>query len=186
MGNWLIQKTRAFRKDESGTLLAEGVIMVPLLFWSLMAMYVFWDGFRTINVVQKAAYTVSDAVSRRRADVSSDYIQGMGTLFNYLLDRQQTGRVRVTSYTWTQTSGLYTVQWSCSTHAGLVKHNNASLQARAAALPIMANGDSAILVEAEVDYIAGFDMGLGTQTVKQFIVTRPRLMANIGFTGPAC
>lgn len=50
---------RAFARDESGVLLAEALILLPMLIWGFIALVVYWDVFRTINVTQKAAYSIS-------------------------------------------------------------------------------------------------------------------------------
>lgn len=182
----LRQQFRRFRRDETGTLLAEGVIMLPIMFWALMAMFVFWDAFRTINTVQKVSYTVSDVISRRRAEVSPAYLEGLGDLFNFLLDRGQTGRIRVTSLTWTEHDDTYRVLWSYSPDGAMSAHTNASVGAIRPNLPVMADGDSVVLVETQVDYRAAFEMGLGQKTISQFIVTRPRLVSRICFQNIAC
>ena len=53
-------------------------------------------------------------------------------------------------------------------------------------LPNMADGDHVVLVEVEVNYKPSFNVGLGNQTLKQFIVTRPRFVPRICLSGVAC
>ena len=50
----------AFGRDEAGTVVAEAVIILPLFIWAYIALFAYWDSFRSLNTVQKAAFTVSD------------------------------------------------------------------------------------------------------------------------------
>ena len=40
---------KAFWKDESGVLLAETLLLLPLLLWGFVALFIYWDVFRTMN-----------------------------------------------------------------------------------------------------------------------------------------
>lgn len=176
---------RRFLKNDGGSVIAEGVLVLPALLWALLALYVFWDSYRAINTVQKASYTISDMISRRRDEVDPAFITGLRDVMDYLLDPDQSARVRVTSLTWDQTDNRYEVLWSCSPDSALAQRTTASLIAVTNRLPIMSNGDSVVLVESEVDYVPAFDMGLNETTLRQFIVTRPRFMPTVGLNG-AC
>lgn len=55
-----------YLRAEDGLVLAEALIMLPLLIWGLIAMFNYWDVFRTINMTQKAAYSIADLLSRQR------------------------------------------------------------------------------------------------------------------------
>ena len=70
---------RAFAKDESGILLAETLILLPLLIWAFLALFVYWDAFRTINVSQKAAYSIADLMSRQ-GEIKQPFIDVHGHL----------------------------------------------------------------------------------------------------------
>jgi len=51
-----ISRLRRFlRQDESGTLMAEAVLVLPFMLWSYLALFVYWDSYRAVNTVQKAA-----------------------------------------------------------------------------------------------------------------------------------
>ncbi|MFZ1482823.1 MAG: pilus assembly protein, partial [Paracoccaceae bacterium] len=61
----LTRQIRRFRDQEDGLVMTEFLIMLPLLVWTFMALFIYWDAFRTINQAQKAAYSVSDVISRQ-------------------------------------------------------------------------------------------------------------------------
>ena len=165
---------RRFGRDQNGTIVAEAVIVLPLFLWSYIALFVYWDSFRSLNTVQKAAYTISDMLSREQINVTQGYIDGMGDLLEYLIDRNQDADLRVTSIYWSDTNEQFEVLWSASPESALAPLTNGSLQDLANEIPAMAPGSSAIIVEVSVDYVPGFDIGMPDQTFRQFIVTRPR------------
>jgi Flp pilus assembly protein TadG len=65
----LKHRFRSFLRDEDGLILVEGLIMLPLIIWAMVAMFIYWDVFRTINVTQKASYGIADLLSRQRNDI---------------------------------------------------------------------------------------------------------------------
>ena len=53
-----------FARREDGVIALEAMIMMPLLFWTFLALFSIFDTFRIYAANQKAAFTVSDAISR--------------------------------------------------------------------------------------------------------------------------
>lgn len=178
--------TRRFRHDETGTLMAEAVLVLPFMLWSYLALFVYWDSYRAVNTVQKAAYTISDMISREMVPVTENYIDGMDVMMEHLIDQDQDSKTRVTEITWSQLNNRYEVFWSRSPDNALPRLTTSSVAALADRLPVMADGDHVVLVEVEVNYEPSFNVGLGNQTMKEFIVTRPRFVPRICLTGVAC
>jgi Flp pilus assembly protein TadG len=193
-----------FRRDERGVLMAETVIMLPLLIWSYLALYVYWDVYSMANRSQKAAYTISDMISREMntTSLTTSYITGMRDLMEYLIGTEDTVRIRVSSLTYSSTKKRYEVDWSVSPGSAFPALTTANLtKATTDRVPTLADGDRVMVVETEVDYSPAFsgvgavlDVGLDepitvglTDTVmKQFIVTRPRFVPKICMTGFTC
>jgi Flp pilus assembly protein TadG len=71
------RRFKDFLRDEDGLILVEGLIMMPLIIWALVAMFIYWDVFRTINVTQKAAYSVADLLSRQRDTIPLTFANGL-------------------------------------------------------------------------------------------------------------
>lgn len=178
--------SRGFRRDETGALMAEAVLVLPFLLWSYLALFVYWDSYRAINTVQKAAYTVSDMISRERTSVTEAYIVGMDAIIETLIDQDQDAKTRITEITWSQLNNRYEVFWSRSPHNAMPQLTTASVAALADRLPTMADGDHMVLVEVEVNYKPSFKVGIEDQVLKQFIVTRPRFLPRICLVGVAC
>jgi Flp pilus assembly protein TadG len=182
----LRSRLRRFGRDEDGTLLAEAVIVLPLMLWAYMALFVYWDAYRAVNTVQKAAYTVSDMVSREMVTLNTAYVPGMRDLMRYLVDTDQTVKIRVSSVSWNEANDRFEVDWSRSPDNAMPQLTTASIQSLASSIPEMADGDRVMLVETEVSYKPAFNVGIDESTLKQFIVTRPRFVPKVCLQGVVC
>ena len=68
----------------------------------------------------------------------------------------------------------------------MVPQTTATVAAMTYKIPEMSDGDYVVIVEAEVDYVPAFNVGVGDMTIRQFIVTRPRFVPRICLTTVAC
>ncbi len=183
-GRWLTR----FLRDETATVVAEAVIVLPLFLWAYIALYVYWDAFRSMNTVQKASYTVSDMISREQSKtgITTAYITGMKQVMEYLIDHDQSVQMRVTSVSWSDPNKRFEVHWSRSPSNTMTPLTTATLQHYAGHIPKMSAGDYVIVVEVDVAYEPAFDVGLPKQTFHQFIVTRPRFLPCIALDNISC
>ena len=94
----LPNRFRAFLRDEDGLILAEGLIMLPLLIWALVAMFIYWDVFRTINMTQKAAYSIADLLSRQKNTIPLAYANGLQNIMDFLTPGGHPVKIRITSF----------------------------------------------------------------------------------------
>jgi Flp pilus assembly protein TadG len=175
-----------FGRDETGTVMAETLIVLPMLLWAYLALFVYWDSFRSMNKVQKATYTISDTISREMATVPSTYFDGLQSVMGLLIDGDQTVKLRVTSITFDQDEDKYKVLWSYSPNGGFAEYTDATLASVRGKIPNMSDADFATIVETEVPFTPVFNVGLTLTTFKQFIVTRPRFVAPTCMTGRTC
>jgi hypothetical protein len=168
-----------FARAEAGSLTAETVLVLPLLIWAFAALYGYWDIYRAQNSVQKASHTLSDLLSREMAPIDGGYLDGMETVLGYLVQRNDPIALRVTSIVWTELVG-FSVLWSHSTDPvqlpALGAGGVADLSTR---IPIMADGDSVVLVETRLAYTPPFNLGVGDTVFEEFIVTRPRFVPKV-------
>jgi Flp pilus assembly protein TadG len=211
----LSSRLRRFRGDEKGTVIAEAVIVLPLLIWSYLALFVYWDAYRSVNTSQKAAYTISDMISREMnaSPLTPAYITGMRDVMKYLMDDGQDVSLRVSSVTWSETNSRYEVDWSVSPDNAFTLLTTANISAVQDRIPTLADGDHVIVVESSVSYHPlmngfGFVLDLNAREdadggnvanvskyygqnvkdmqLKQFIVTRPRFAPKICMQGFTC
>ncbi|MDB5664969.1 hypothetical protein [Cypionkella sp.] len=175
-----------FSRDESGTLMAEALIVLPFMLWAYLALFVYWDAYRAVNTAQKAAYTISDMISREMVTLPTNYVTGMRDLMRYLIDKDQTVKLRVTSVTWSSANARFEVDWSRSPDNAMPQQTTTTIATSAYRIPAMADGDRVIIVDAEVSYHPAFDVGMNDEVIKQFIVTRPRFIPKLCMTGVTC
>jgi hypothetical protein len=191
MGN-LKHRAANFLRAEDGLVLAEGLIMLPLLIWALVAMFIYWDVFRTINATQKAAYSVADLLSRQKNTIPLAYANGLQNVMDFLTPGGHPVKMRITSFECVSsigpdkvcnaTKGSYKLLFSFSPQGKVAGLTEANIQNwKAVRVPTLNNGESAFVVETTVDYkaqlqtaVAGMMVGVKDNTFGQFIVTRPR------------
>ena len=175
-----------FLGDEKGTVVAEAVIVLPVFLWAYLALFVYWDAFRSMNTVQKAAYTISDIVSREMVGITTSYVNGLDTTLEYLVDNGQTVSLRVTSVTWSAANSRFEVHWSRSPDNAKPVMTTGTLQNYAGQIPAMSPGDYVVIVEVWADYRPSFEVGMDNTVFIQFIVTRPRFLPCIPIDAVAC
>lgn len=183
---YLSRLTDRFRNEETGTIMAEAVLVLPFMLWAYLALFVYWDSYRSVNTVQKSAYTISDMISREMVSVTDTYINGMDSMLEYMIDKDQDAKLRVTSITWSAINNRYEVHWSRSPGNAMPLLTTGNLSTISGRLPNMADGDFIVLVEVEVGYESAFNVGIGDQTLKQFIATRPRFVRCVPINGGTC
>jgi hypothetical protein len=188
------QRFSTFLRDESGLILVEGLIMLPLLIWTLVAMFIYWDVFRTINVAQKTAYSIADLLSRQKTTISTSYIDGMQNIVEFLTPGGHPIMVRITSLQCSSPTGTtaeqicnssrgsYTKLFSRSPGDKVPELSQADIQAwKGTRIPTLVHGESVFVVETQVDFksqlpvaLLGLMIGIQDQSYGEFIVTRPR------------
>lgn len=199
------KSVRNFLKDESGVLLAEALILLPLLVWGFLALVVYWDVFRTINVTQKAAYSISDMISRQGV-ITNQFVDGLENVLSFLTPGAPASRMRVTSIEFDEGTNnqaawdaddSFILLFSRSPGDKVPAHTSVTINETAFRnrIPVMSDLESVVIVETWVDYEPDFDVGvlnmapgLTDQTFTQFIVTRPRNWRRVCLDGavPGC
>lgn len=186
-------KTLSWARDSRGSMPVEGLIASTWLIWWYVASFQFFDAYRQKNVNLKAAYTIADMISRVQPDdaIDADYIQGLNTLFDYLTFSNKPTWVRVSSVFWDNSENRFEIAWSYA-NGSVGGRTDETIQNVAAKIPVMAPGDSVIVVETNMAYEPIFNIGLKAHWYTSFIVTRPRFTSCVkfdphdGITVPAC
>jgi hypothetical protein len=186
----LKHRFRSFLRDEDGLILVEGLIMLPLIIWAMVAMFIYWDVFRTINVTQKASYGIADLLSRQRNDIPpTTMVDGLQNVMAFLTPGGHAIKMRVTSFECvanalgcTPSNGSYKLLFSRSPGNKVPELTQATIQQwKANKIPVLNNGESVFVLETTVEFksqlqsvIAGFLVNVNDATYGSFIVTRPR------------
>ncbi len=178
-------RIRRFARDESGLIMTEFLILLPLLLWTFVALVVWWDAWRTINEGQKASYAIADLVSRQ-SEVSMNYINGMETVMEGLLGQPSIVSMRITSVQWHEVqgnaNGRYSIIFSRSANSRQPRLTSSDVNALSDLIPVMNPGDSTVILETWISYTPPVDVGLPKTVFRNFIVTKPRFYRRVCLT----
>lgn len=170
-----------FVRDENGNAAIEAAIMVPLMFFVVLTFMTLIDYTRIHNMHQKAAYTISDMVSRETLPIDQDYLDGTQGLLNTLTRDPQTSTVRLTIVRYDATNDIFKMDWS-KTSGYAEPLTNQSVRNWKDRLPKMIHNERMIVVETSAVYKPSIDMGLGERQIENFIFTRPRYAPQVLWT----
>lgn len=170
-----ISLTRRFARSERGSLSVEAVFAIPMLVWAITATFVFWDAFKTLNIAQKATYTVADMLSRETTAIDPDYMTSIHELFEFLAGDAGDNALRVTVVRMTQDPDtlVKTAELVWSQGVGGIKGYQ-DLTVIRSRLPDMAAGDQMIVVETEQEWSPAFTVGLASYRFREVALARPR------------
>lgn len=176
-----LHQLRRFRDDSSGAIAFEALIVLPLLFFVLILSVVYYDAFRTMNTNAKAAYVVSDLISRQTAPVTPDYLDGLGQVYASLSGGRHPTWLRVSSIDRDPKTEALRIRWTHAT-GDMDPLTDARLNDLKHRVPKLSTGETVVLVETLMDYIAPTTVG-PSRTLSHVIPTRPRFVPRIVFHG---
>lgn len=171
---------RNFAEDRRGSQTVEAVVMFPLLFWTMLAMLVFFDAYRQSSLNVKAAFTISDMISREVEPITPAYLDGASRLFSELARSSTQAKMRVTVVYYDSARQRFYRDWSHQ-RGGVTVLSNNDVRDLKSRLPIVPNNERLILVETWADYDPPFDVGLQRQDLYNFVFTRPRFAPQVKF-----
>lgn len=175
---------RSFGRDERGSIAVETVLVFPMLTWAYLATFVYFDAFRSQTNNTKAAYTISDALSRETGFVTPAYLDSMYKLQEALTTSNHATRNRISVITYVSAEDLYKIVWS---EARGVQEalTTETLQDYVAKMPVMPDNEVVILYENWIIYEPAFSIGLNAFTFDNFVVTRPRFAPQLCYNSSA-
>ena len=157
----IINKIRGFKKEEDGTAVIETVIVLPILVMIMTSMIVYFDAFKARSTNLKAAYTISDLISREKLMVGEDFVEGLHGMFDFIVNNDRPTSIRVTMFQFDtedpddDTDGSYVFVGSHAT-GDMLDLDEEGLNDLADRIPIMGHGLTGYLVETRSRYIPGF------------------------------
>ena len=78
-----------FTRDEEGGIAVETALIFPMLCWGYLATFVYFNAFHTQNTTLKAAYTISDQISRETGYITPSYLKGLYRLHEVLTNSNE-------------------------------------------------------------------------------------------------
>ncbi|MDX5402765.1 MAG: hypothetical protein LPK02_11215 [Rhodobacterales bacterium] len=173
-------RLKRFAGDTRGYLTVEAVIMFPILFWAMLSMLVFFDAYRQNSLNVKAAFTISDMLSREVDPINAAYLDGAVNLFEELSRSDLDPRMRVTVVRYSDAHKRFFRDWSHQ-RGGVPVLTNADVLAMQNRLPNVPDNERLIIVETWSDYNPPFNVGIKRQYLYNFVFTRPRFAPQVKF-----
>lgn len=182
----LMKRVWRFRAEEAAAVTVEFILMVPIMVWGFLSTLQFFDAYRAELISTKAALTIADMYSRETGYIDQNYLSGTRSLLRYLTLAEDNPDYRVTLFYWRENRDKYWVRWSRNRGAQK-NHTHDTLNLMAGRLPILSDGERAILVETWVDYTPkygngmGYMMGTGLEPLefKSHVVISPRFASTV-------
>ncbi|WP_126974670.1 TadE/TadG family type IV pilus assembly protein [Frigidibacter oleivorans] len=177
----LCRGLRGFARDTRGSITVEAALVLPLWIWGYAMSYQFFDAFREQSQNVRAAYTVSDMISRELNAIGPDYIDDLHDVFDYLTRSNHPTWMRVTSVYYDSATRKYKRYWSYSTDSAYPAHTDATIENRKSSLPNLLAGETVVVVETGMQYEPIFNVGLDAGWYYNFIPTRPRFASKVEY-----
>lgn len=182
---------RRFLRDDRGNGIVEGVIVLPLLLMAWVGAFAFWEAFNARAAMQKATYVAADILSREMVAVDDAFLEGLDTTVDYLVDDRFDVSTRFTSFERTGPGNeQVTVLWSRSSAQTWTPMADADLVAMADQLPVLSQGNTAVIVETRMGYSLPFKVPIASYVVpatfNKKVVLMPRYLPRICHSAVAC
>jgi len=176
--NKLTAMNRKFSRDEEGGLAIEAIVMLPLMFFVVLSMFTLFDAFRQYTMHQKAAYTLSDMISRETVPLDTSYLTGAHALFDDMTRNPQESSIRVSVVRYDENNDIFKLDWS-QTQGYSTPLSNQDVRNWGDRLPVLVHNERILVVETFANYAPPFETGLGSREIENFIFTRPRYSPQI-------
>lgn len=169
-------RLRLFAEETRGSVTVEAAIMLPLLVWAYCALYTFFDAYRQTSLNQKAAYTISDMISRETDPIDDDFLDGAYDMLSFLARRTTDRQLRVSIVAYDGDEEEHHVEWSHA-RGGVAPLDDSSPIDWDEKLPGMVEEERLIVVETWSTYNGPFSIiALNGQSIRTFVFTRPRFV----------
>lgn len=169
----LSYRIRQFAGDRRAGLSVEAVLIFPILIWGYFGMFILFDGYRALGTNARAAYTISDMLSRETNTVNAAYIEGLNDVLDILTQSPHRTVLRVSVVSFDANTQQYDLEWSYST-AGVTAIKDATLSELIPHIPVMNDPGVAIVVETYMAFVPFMNISLDAFYFEALVVTRPR------------
>ena len=177
----IFKRFKAFLHEDRGSIAVETMLMVPILAWAWMGTLTFFDAYKHEAVTFKAGLTIADMISREAEAVDDAYIDGAREVLVYLSKEDPQPDLRITSFRWNENQNKYVRVWS-KERGPRSPLKTSDLVAMSDILPVMANGERALLIETWTEYVPPWDIGIGAREMYTYNVISPRFVPHICFS----
>jgi len=178
MRHHIAKSLRAFRADQTGSMIVEFVVTAPLLLGLIVFGFEFFDAYKSSSRAAKASYAVADFTSIKRTHINTADVQEMDEMLDALLPWLSGEKsVRVTAIRRQAKDDKYVIDYSKisgTEYVPMLKGQELTSEYRAM-VPDIAKDDQVILIETRVPHRPMIDfMKLSNIIWKNEVVVYPR------------
>ena len=168
------------RRDERGAAVTlEYILFLPVLLFTLTGGYFLFDAYRERMLAQKAAFTLSDLVSRETMEVTNEYLDSMYTLMDYITRTARPEGMRMDVVQWDAETSSFSLTCTVTRGSGLDPLTNADVEDYDERLPALADAESLVIINTRFRYTL-YDYLLNQELVlKDFVFVRPRFAPTV-------
>lgn len=180
-----IRLFKRFAKEEDGTFAVEFMVLFPLMVFALLFVTDAFYGFRINTVNQKAAYTISDMVSRETQPINPAYLNGTLDLFEFLTDAHDYNpSIRLTAVKYDADQDEFELEWS-QARGYLSAASQAEVASWSSQLPTMPDNEIIMVVETFQNFEPIFNIGFNERDIYNFVFVRPRYAPQVLYSTDA-
>lgn len=177
----LVAFLKEFRSGTGGTVAIESMLLLPILLWAYLAMFSFFDMMRQQSLNQKAAYTITDMLSRETQFINDTYITNAYQLFQTMVRANDNIALRISVLKWDEGDDRFRVDWSKS-RGGKSVLTDGGVANWKDRLPVMLSDERIILVETWNRYDIPFKIGMEDFDMTTYVFTSPRFAPQLRFS----
>jgi hypothetical protein len=111
--------------------------------------------------------------------VDQPFLVGLGKYHPFLTNNLHDTKMRVTVVYYNEPTNDYRLVWSFSNNSNKPKIKQSDLSTFANVIPVLANADSAIIVETWMDYTPPFQVGITGGEFANRVITSPRFVPQL-------
>ena len=174
---------RRFRKNEGGNMTIEAAFLMPVMVISVVIMYLIFDAIRQHAVNQKAAYVISDMLSRETDYIDPDYMRRARQMLKFMTSQHKRDiTLRVSVLRYDAEKEKYEVQWS-KKRGPVPPLKNRDMSAMEAKLPALSHFEEVVIVESWVEYDPPLNLGFLPREIRTMVFNRMRFTPQLLWSG---
>jgi hypothetical protein len=168
---------KKFFKNIEGAVIAEFMVILPVLMFWFMGMIVFYDAFHKWMKFTAATYTVSDLLSRQTI-IEDSFIESLDGLFDSVSDAKSKSDTWIRVSSLRKSAGALEILWAVDTSDILQPTiTNADIESY---VPNRAIDEHLILIETFSVYNPVFDwVGLNLTNLNEAVASSPRFSSKL-------
>lgn len=166
---------RRLRQEQSGSVVFEAVIIVPMVFSAIMLTVVAYNYWHDEARDVKAGLAIADAMSREKTNITPDYIDSMFALQKFLTEHESGLAMRVAAVRWNGSLNAYQLRWEQRRATSDMTIPDLTAERLKAAIPRLVPGEHVVMVETFLKHApVSSAPGLPTVIFNNVAVSRPR------------